>query len=86
MLPDPLHPAVVHFPIVLVILLPIFALGALWAIRRGASARLAWAMPLAVAAALAASAWFAVETGEGQEERVESVLSESVLHEHEEAA
>lgn len=85
MIPEPLHPAVVHFPIVLAFLLPIFALGTLWAIRRGASHLRAWALPVALAGALALSAWVAVETGEAQEDRVESVLAEGVLHEHEEA-
>jgi uncharacterized membrane protein len=84
MIPDPLHPAIVHFPIVLAVLLPIFALGALWAIRRGADPRWAWAMPLALAAAMALSGWVAVEAGEDQEERVESVVGENALHEHEE--
>lgn len=86
MLPEPLHPAVVHFPIVLMILLPFFALGALWAIRRGSRPRMAWALPLAVSAALAASALAAVRTGEAQEEKVEDVVGERALHEHEEAA
>jgi uncharacterized membrane protein len=86
MLPDPLHPAVVHFPIVLTVLLPIFAVGALWASRRGARARRAWALPAAVAAALTLSAWLAVQTGEAQEERVERVVAESALEGHEEAA
>ena len=36
MLPDPLHPAVIHFPIVLMVLLPLVAAWALWTIRRGA--------------------------------------------------
>jgi uncharacterized membrane protein len=86
MLPNPLHPAVVHFPVVLVLLLPIFALGALWAIRGGARARRAWALPLALAVALAASAWVAVQTGEREEERVEAAVAESAIHTHEEAA
>lgn len=85
MLPDPLHPAVVHFPMVLVVLLPIAALVALWAIRRGGSARWSWAVPLGLSAALALSAWVALQTGESEEERVEQVVSESALHEHEEA-
>ena len=85
MVPDPLHPAVVHFPIVLVILLPIFAVGALWAVRRGVRPRRAWAVPVALAAALTLSAWAAVRTGEGQEERVEAVVPESSLESHEEA-
>jgi uncharacterized membrane protein len=86
MLPDPLHPAVVHFPLVLAALLPLFAVGSLVAIRRGNGARTAWALTLALAAVLAASAWFAVETGEAQEDRVEEVVGEAPLHEHEEAA
>ncbi len=85
MLPEPLHPAVVHFPIVLAVLLPIFAAGALWAIHRGARARRAWALPLALAAALSLSALVALRTGQGQEERVESVVPERALHVHEEA-
>lgn len=85
MIPDPLHPAVVHFPIVLAVLLPIFALGALWAIRRGAKPRRPWAIPVALAVALTASAWVALETGEAEEERVEGVVGEAALHEHEEA-
>lgn len=86
MLPDPLHPAVVHFPIVLAFLLPIFAAGALWAIRRGMEPRRAWAIPAALAVALTASGWLAVQTGEAQEDRVELVVGEVALHEHEEAA
>jgi uncharacterized membrane protein len=50
MLPDPLHPAVVHFPIVLMILLPLAAAGGLWAISRGVGTAKAWAIPLAAAA------------------------------------
>jgi uncharacterized membrane protein len=86
MLPNPLHPAVVHFPVVLAFLLPLFAVGAFWAIRRGARLRRAWAVPVAVAAALAASAWAAVETGESQGERVERVVAEQPLSAHEEMA
>ncbi|MFW6201447.1 MAG: DUF2231 domain-containing protein [Gemmatimonadota bacterium] len=85
-MPDPLHPAVVHFPIVLVVLVPIFAVGSILAIRRGAHTARAWGVTTAMVAALAASAWLAVETGEAEEERVEEVVSERVLHDHEEAA
>src|SRR6185369_15745077 len=86
MLPDPLHPAVVHFPVVLAFLVPVFAAGAMWAIRRGARARRAWAIPLALAVVLSASAWASVETGEDQEERVERVVGERPLHAHQEMA
>lgn len=86
MLPDPLHPAVVHFPIVLACLLPVVAAGALWAIHRGASASRAWAMPLLFAAALSASAWAAIETGEDQAERVERTVGEQRVDAHGEMA
>jgi uncharacterized membrane protein len=86
MLPNPLHPAIVHFPVVLAFLLPIAAIGAVLAIRRGARPRLAWAIPTGVAIALAASTWLAVETGEQQGERVERVVSHQALDSHQEMA
>lgn len=86
MLPNPLHPAVVHFPVVLAFLLPVFAIGALWVIRRGTRMRVAWSLPLGLAIALTASAWLAVTTGGNQGERVERVVSEQVIEEHEEMA
>lgn len=86
MLPDPLHPAVVHFPMALAALLPLSALVALWAIRRGARPLHAWAVPVAFAVLLTGSAWLALETGEEEEDRVEAVVPEAAIHEHEEAA
>jgi uncharacterized membrane protein len=85
-MPNPLHPAVVHFPIGLAFLVPLFAIGAIVMIRRGARASRAWSIPLIGAAALALSAWVAVETGEGQGERVEKVVGEPALESHEEMA
>ena len=82
----PLHPLVVHFPIVLVTLLPISVGIALWMIRKGTTPRRVWAVPVALAAALALSAWVATETGESQEDRVERVVARGALHGHEEAA
>jgi len=86
MLPQPLHPAVVHFPVVLVILLPVVALAAVIAIRRGAGVRSAWLPVLALSAALVASSWAAVQTGEREEEAVERVVPRDAFHEHEERA
>ncbi|MDT8437046.1 MAG: DUF2231 domain-containing protein [Gemmatimonadota bacterium] len=86
MLPEPLHPAIVHFPIVLALLLPLAAIGALVAIRRGAVPARAWIFPVGIAAALVLGAWVAIRTGEAEEERVEAVVAEGPIHEHEEAA
>ena len=82
----PLHPVVVHFPIVLAVLLPISAAWALWAIRKGTTFRRVWSVPAAMAIALAVSAFVAVETGESADERVERVVPEQPLESHEEAA
>jgi hypothetical protein len=86
MLPNPLHPAIVHFPIVLALLFPLFIGGALWSIRRGAVVRRAWLVPTAVALALVASAWLSVETGEDQSERVEQIVGAAPLDAHEDLA
>jgi uncharacterized membrane protein len=85
-MPQPLHPAIVHFPIVLVVLLPIAAILALVAIRRGIRERSAWLPVVGIAAALAASAWLAVLTGKREEGVVERVVAESAIHDHEERA
>jgi uncharacterized membrane protein len=86
MLPSPLHPAIVHFPIVFSVLLPLAALAALWAIRKGAAPVRGWAFPLALAVGLTGSAWVALRTGEAEEERVEAYVPETAIHDHEEAA
>ncbi len=86
MLPNPLHPAIVHFPIVLMILLPISAAVALWAIGRGTRPLIAWAVPTAFAAALALSSWAALSTGGEQAEAVEAKATEQYVEQHEESA
>ncbi len=85
MIPEPLHPAVVHFPIVIAIFLPLVALAALAYIRRGVDGRRAWQPVLLLSALLALSAWTAVQTGKQQEEKVEDRVSEQAFEEHEEA-
>lgn len=82
----PLHPFIVHFPIVLAVLLPLAALGALaYGIRSGGG-RKSWAAVAALHALLILSAFLAVQSGGKDEERVERVLaSEAPLEAHEEA-
>ena len=86
MLPNPLHPAIVHFPIVFMFLVPVFAIAALWMIRRGAHPAKAWAFTVVMCAGLALSAWAAVETGEDQSRRVENVVGEAPVGSHEDSA
>lgn len=86
MLPDPLHPAIVHFPVVLAFLLPVSAVVAIWAISKGSRASRAWVVPLAIAAGMSLSTWVAIETGEGQDKRIERFVQEKPLNAHEEGA
>lgn len=85
-LPDPLHPAVVHLPIALAVLMPAVALGAAIAIWRGWLPGRSWVAVLLLQATLAGSGWLALETGEQQEERVERVVAERPIETHEERA
>jgi uncharacterized membrane protein len=85
-MPEPLHPAVVHFPIVFAFLSPIAAMITLWAIRSGRLTTRAWLGVLILQAAVLTSGWIAEEQGEHEEERVERVIREEPIEEHEEAA
>ena len=86
MIPDPLHPVIVHFPIALALLIPVFSILGIFAIRSDLLPRRVWWGVVLLQALLAGSAWLATETGENEEERVERVLEHDLIHEHEEAA
>ena len=86
MLPDPLHPAVVHLPIALAVLMPLVAAGAIAAIARGFLPARAWWAAFALQLALVGSAWLSLETGEADEDRVEKIVAERHLEAHEDAA
>jgi len=85
-LPEPLHPAVVHFPIVFALVLPILAVVALWRMHDGAPLR-TWGTVTLLAVLTWGAGYVTSRLGEADEERAEEVLaSEDPLHEHEEAA
>ena len=81
----PLHPIVVHFPIVLGALLPLLAIIVWWAIKKWQWTPNVWALVSAVALVYTLSATGAVLLGEEDEEKVEKVIYEEVIEEHEEA-
>lgn len=86
MLPDPLHPAVVHFPVALAFVAPLLALLGAVLVAKGVKPLHGWSPVVLVTLLLAAGAFVAVETGEDQEERVEAILPEDALELHEERA
>lgn len=80
------HPKLVHLPIGLAVLMPLVAGGLLLAWwRRWLPAR-AWVIALALQAVLVGSGILALRSGEAEEERVERVVAERFIEEHEEAA
>lgn len=85
-MPTPLHPAVVHFPIVLAVLLPLLTLAGVLLSRRTGAGKGPWVAVVTFAVLLPLAAWGAMATGEQQEDTVEAVVGEAPLHGHEEAA
>lgn len=86
MLPDPLHPALVHLPLALAVLTPALALLAMLAMRVGFLPARAWVAVVLLQALMLGSAWAAQETGEAEEERALRVVAERHIEDHEEAA
>jgi len=82
----PLHPAIVHLPVALALLMPVLVTGFAWALWTGRVGLRAWAVIVALQALLVAGGLVAMTTGEGDEDRVEAVVQERALHLHEEYA
>lgn len=86
MLPDPLHPAVVHLPMALAVLIPGLAVLGFFLIYKGSVPSRSWVLVVLLQAILVGSGWLALETGEEEEESVERVVAERFIEAHEEAA
>lgn len=79
----PLHPAIVHVPLGLAVVVPLLALGLAIAIRKGALPRRSWVVVVALQAILVAGGLFALRTGEQDEERIEGRVAEQAIDRHE---
>ena len=82
----PLHPAIVHIPLGLAVVMPLLAAAAALSIWKGWVDKKVWIAVVVVQALIFGGALVAKETGEDQEEIVEKVVSEDAIHEHEEEA
>lgn len=82
----PLHPAVVHLPLGLAMLMPLIAAGFAWALWTGLIQTRAWLAVVALQALLVGVGFVAMNTGGSDEERVEAVVRESAIEQHEERA
>ena len=82
----PLHPAIVHVPLGLAFVLPGLAIGYASAVWKGKVRTRAWLAIVALQAVLLAAGVVAMNTGEREEDRVERVVPEAALEQHEEYA
>lgn len=80
------HPKMVHVPMALGVLMPLFAGGMLLAWWRKWLPTRSWFLVVALQAILLGSGVLALQTGEAEEERVERVVAEQAIERHEEAA
>lgn len=82
----PLHPAIVHLPMGLAIVLPLLGAFLTFALWRDRLPRWAWSVVVGLQALLLAGAGMALRSGEADEDRVERVVSERFIEAHEHAA
>lgn len=81
----PLHPALVHIPLGVALIMPLVAAFLAWRLVKGAP-RAVWALVVVLQVVLVAGGFAAMRTGEDDEEKVEEVVGDDLIHEHEEAA
>ena len=80
------HPKLVHIPMALGVLMPVIAAGLLLAWWRNWLPRRGWFVAVALQALLLGSGIVALRSGEAEEERVERMVEERFIEQHEEAA
>lgn len=80
------HPKLVHVPMALGILMPLIAGGVLFAWWRNWLPARGWFLAVILQAILVGSGVLALRSGEAEEDRVERVVAERYIEEHEEAA
>jgi uncharacterized membrane protein len=82
----PLHPAVVHVPLGLAVVMPLLLGAMLWAIATGRLPAKAWILVLVLQGVLVGAAAMALWTGGQDEERVEARAGEAAVESHERSA
>jgi uncharacterized membrane protein len=82
----PLHPAIVHLPLGVSLVIPLIALALTVALWRGRLPAGVWGLVVGLQVLVVGGAGFAMRTGEQEEDRVEHVVAKKLIHEHEEKA
>ena len=82
----PVHPLIVHFPMVLTFILPFLIVVFACMIKANKMTPKGWLIIIGMQLAVVISGYISLETGENEEHLVEKVVSKKLIHEHEEAA
>lgn len=82
----PLHPAVVHVPLGLALVMPLLLAALLWAVLTNRLPGRVWLLALVLQGVVLGAAAIALRTGERDEERVEGRVGEARLQAHERSA
>jgi uncharacterized membrane protein len=82
----PLHPLIVHVPLVLAGLVPIVAGFLAWQTWRGRGSRAQWLVAIALQAVIVIGALVAIDTGGDEAGTVHTVVPRDAIHEHAQAA
>ncbi len=82
----PLHPAIVHLPLGLAMVMPLVAGALLLAWKKGWLDRKAWWLAAGLQVITFAGSFAAANTGEDDEDRAEERVGHDLVHEHEEIA
>jgi uncharacterized membrane protein len=82
----PLHPALVHVPLGLALVMPIVAAAIGFALLKGWANKPMWLVVIALQALVLVGGLVAMNSGEDEEEIVEKIVDERFIEEHEERA
>lgn len=80
----PLHPLVVHFPIVLAVLIPFAMIIAALMSKNSENPKTLWTAVVVLSVLLSTTAFISMQLGEQDEEVVEKVVAETAIENHEE--
>lgn len=82
----PLHPSIVHIPLVLTFIMPVLIIVFALMIRNNKMSPKSWLIIIGLQLTVVISGYVSLETGETEEHNVEKVVSKKLIHAHEEAA
>jgi len=82
----PLHPALVHLPLGLALVLPVIVIAFTWALWTGRLGTRAWLSVVLLQAVVLGAGLVALNTGQREENKVEAVVPEAAIAHHEELA